>query len=96
MAEMIVIDEPNQDTYSRKAGVYLYQETQLWLENDRVHREDGPAMISPDGSARWYLNGAEITVSVWEFFKEQGWPHKKGLDDEAKKTAFKAKFLAPV
>lgn len=96
MADMIVIDEPNQDTYSRKAGVYLYQETQVWLENDRVHREDGPAVISPDGSVRWYINGSDITVLVWEFFKEQGWAHKKGLDDESKRAAFKSKFLATV
>lgn len=55
MTEMIVVEDRNQDDMSRKAGCYLYTDTRLWLENDQVHRVDGPAVISPDGVVRWYI-----------------------------------------
>jgi hypothetical protein len=47
MAEMIVVEDRNQDDLSRKAGCYLYVDTELWLEDDQVHRSDGPAIIAP-------------------------------------------------
>jgi hypothetical protein len=28
-----------------------------WLLNDKIHRENGPAVEWPDGEAHWYLNG---------------------------------------
>ena len=31
--------------------------SQRWYLNDKLHREDGPAIICPDGTQRWYLNG---------------------------------------
>jgi hypothetical protein len=31
--------------------------TQRWWLNGNLHREDGPAIIRPDGSEWWYLNG---------------------------------------
>ena len=31
--------------------------TQFWYQNDKYHREDGPAVIWADGSQEWYLNG---------------------------------------
>jgi hypothetical protein len=40
MAEMITVDDRNQDTLSRKAGRYLYVDTRLWLEDEQVHRGD--------------------------------------------------------
>ncbi len=55
MTEMIVVEDRNQDDMSRKAGCYLYTDTRLWLENDQVHRGDGPAVVSPDGVERWYI-----------------------------------------
>ena len=30
---------------------------EMWYQNDRLHREDGPA----DGSHRWFLNGERFT-----------------------------------
>ena len=71
MAEMIVIDEPNQDTYSRLAGVYLYQETQVWIENNKVHREDGPAVISPD-VVRGVHEGTASLGICWDAADLQG------------------------
>ena len=29
----------------------------FWCLNDKLHREDGPAMEWADGSKSWYLNG---------------------------------------
>ena len=31
--------------------------TKEWYLNDKLHREDGPAMEFADGSKCWYLNG---------------------------------------
>jgi hypothetical protein len=28
-----------------------------WFLNDRLHREDGPAVERADGTKAWYLNG---------------------------------------
>lgn len=30
---------------------------QIWTKNDRLHREDGPAVTYPDGTRAWYKNG---------------------------------------
>jgi hypothetical protein len=31
--------------------------TKYWYLNDKLHREDGPAIEYADGSKQWYLNG---------------------------------------
>jgi hypothetical protein len=92
MPSPVVVEETNQDDLSRKAGCYLYCETQIWLEDDRVHRGDGPAVVSPDGSVRWYLNGKEVSLAVNTFFYENRWPLRPGLDTDEKRALFKAKF----
>jgi hypothetical protein len=93
MAEMIVVEERNQDDMSRKAGCYLYTETKLWLENDVVHRADGPAVIFPDGAVRWYLRGKEVTREVSTFLMENNWPVQKQLDSPEKVALFQERFL---
>jgi len=93
MAEMIVVEDRNQDDLSRKAGCYLYTDTQLWLENDVVHRDDGPAVISPDGVKRWYIRGKEITRDVNVFFFQNQWPARRGLDTAEKTACFQTAFL---
>ena len=35
--------------------------TQYWRLNGQLHREDGPAVITPSGKRLWYLNGKEIS-----------------------------------
>ena len=92
MAEMIVVEEFNQDDLSRKAGCYLYADTQLWLEGDLVHRENGPAVISPDGVERWYIRGKDMTAEVRGFLSHNKWRMAQGLDTEEKKASFKAHF----
>jgi hypothetical protein len=92
VAEMRLIDETNQDDMGRLLGYYIYADTQIWFEGDKVHRTDGPAVISPDGVERWYVNGKEITIDVRGFFGEHNWNPKKGLDMPEKRAAFEAAF----
>jgi hypothetical protein len=35
--------------------------TKEWYLNNKLHREDGPAMEYADGSKSWYLNGIELS-----------------------------------
>ena len=28
----------------------------IWMQDECIHREDGPAVESPDGSKHWFLN----------------------------------------
>ena len=93
MAEMIVVEDRNQDDMSRKAGCYLYCDTRLWLENDVVHRGDGPAVIFPDGVERWYINGKEVTRDVTTLFLKQNWSVQQGLDTAEKLALFQAHFV---
>ena len=90
---MIVVEERNQDDMSRKAGCYLYMDTKLWLEDDVVHRGDGPAVISPDGVERWYIRGKDVTRDVNNFFFQNKWPTRSGLDSADKIALFQAQFL---
>jgi hypothetical protein len=92
MTGMIVVEDRNQDDMSRKAGCYLYADTQLWLENDLVHRSDGPAVIFPDGAERWYIRGKEVTRDVNTFFYKNKWPARRGLDTSEKMALFHAHF----
>jgi len=32
-----------------------------WYLNDKLHREDGPAVEWASGTKRWYLNGKQLT-----------------------------------
>ena len=90
---MIVVEDRNQDDMSRKAGCYLYTDTRFWLENDQVHRGDGPAVISPDGVERWYIWGKDVTRDVNNFFFQNKWPAQRGLDTAEKMTLFRVQFL---
>ena len=43
--------------------------TNFWFLNDKLHREDGPAVEIPDGTKFWYLNDKEVhpetLVDLW-------------------------------
>ena len=93
MTKMIMVEDRNQDDMSRKAGCYLYADTRLWLEDDMVHRADGPAVVSPDGVERWYIRGKEVTRDVNAFFFRNKWPARRGLDTAEKIASFQAQFL---
>jgi len=88
MTEMLLVEDRNQDDLSRKAGCYLYVDTQLWLDDGLVHRADGPAIVFPDGATRWYACGKEVTREVTTFFIAQKWPVPAGLDTPEKRLRF--------
>jgi len=90
---MLQVDERNQDDLSRLAGCYLYTGTHVNVEEGVVHREDGPAVIFPDGVARWYVRGKEVTRAVNTLFYENKWPIASGLDTDAKRARFAEVFL---
>lgn len=92
--EMIVVEESNQDDLSRLAGCYLYSGSKIWTEKGAPHREDGPAVIFPDGVVRWYIHGKEITRAVNMFFYENKWTIQDGLNTQDKLRLFQEKFLS--
>ncbi len=93
MSERVEVVEENQDDMGRIVGYYCYVGTQIWFEDGKVHRTDGPAVITLDGIERFYLHGTEITQDVRQFLAEHKWNPKKGLDRPEKVTAFQEKFV---
>jgi len=59
----------NKTTYDAANGITIFHfengrtmklwnnTRQVWYLNGKLHREDGPAAIDPNGTKRWYLNG---------------------------------------
>lgn len=41
--------------------------TKRWYLNGEFHREDGPAIIYPDGDYRWYIHGQLISTTQTGF-----------------------------
>ena len=37
-----------------------------WFLNDKLHREDGPAIELANGYKAWYLNGEELAEDKWK------------------------------
>jgi hypothetical protein len=35
----------------------MLNRSRYWTKNDKLHREDGPAIEKYDGSKYWYING---------------------------------------
>jgi hypothetical protein len=93
MTKMIVVEDRNQDDMSREAGCYLYVDTELWLEDDLVHRMDGPAVTFPDGVEKWYLKGRDVTRDMKTLFIKYKWAPQKGLDTPEKMALFQAHFF---
>jgi hypothetical protein len=89
---MRLVDEVNQDDTGRLLGYYIYVDSQVWFEDGKVHRTDGPAVITVDGIERWYLHGKEITLDVRAFLAAHKWSSKRGLDTPEKLAAFKETF----
>lgn len=38
-------------------GLVVNNEIKYWYQNNRLHREDGPAVIYPNGVSEWYSKG---------------------------------------
>ena len=41
----------------KEYDIYEYDGSKYWYLNDKLHREDGPAVEHSDGTKSWYLNG---------------------------------------
>ncbi|ARN81022.1 aldehyde dehydrogenase [Methylocystis bryophila] len=93
MSSMTIVEEANRDALTRLAGFYLFLDTRLWMEEGNIHREDGPAIVFPDGALRWFVRGREVTREVNTFFYENKWPIKTGLDSTEKLALFQARFI---
>jgi len=52
-----------------KNGLVVEDCNKRWYLNDELHRVDGPAVESADGSKFWYLHGKKHRVDgpAWEF-----------------------------
>lgn len=92
MAEWLEITEENRDEWSRR-GIYLFLGTRLSYQDDLVHCEEGPAILTPDGVERWYVHGEEITAEVKTLFQDKKWKLADGLDTQDKISLFKATFV---
>jgi hypothetical protein len=48
-------------------GSYIdYHDTQRWYNDiGELHRDDGPAVVYPDGGAYWYLYGGIHSLNTW-------------------------------
>ncbi len=93
MSSMTVVEEANRDALTQLAGIYLFLDTHLWMEDGVIHRGDGPAIEFPDGVARWVIRGKEMTREVNTFFYDNKWPIKTGLDTDEKLALFRARFI---
>jgi hypothetical protein len=60
-------------------GSYIDEDGEhLWFnEAGEYHREDGPALIWPDGCAHWYINGHN-------YYSFRSWLDDLDVTDEAK------------
>jgi len=52
---------------------YVFGTTCYYL-NGKLHREDGPAVIYPNGIIEYFLNGKNITIEVEEWIEENNIP----------------------
>lgn len=43
--------------------------SKAWRRDAALHREDGPALIKPDGTQEWYIGGTQLThveFALWQ------------------------------
>ena len=48
-------------TVMKEYNVQVFENKTEWRVNDKLHRDDGPAVEYPDGDSEWYLNGVLYT-----------------------------------
>ena len=54
----------------------LHMPIMIWYQNGKLHREDGPASVSPCGDEFWYQNGVRHRTdgpAVWRPNRDSGW-----------------------
>ena len=48
----------------------------IWMQDECIHREDGPAIIRPDGTVEFWLHGHQVSHEEFNF-----WLAKKTLNE---------------
>jgi len=65
------------NTDAQKTIVILSNGDQQWFLNDRLHREDGPAIIRSNGTVAWYLNNRlhreDGPTAIWSDGSQHWW-----------------------
>ena len=69
--------------------------TKSWWLNDKLHREDGPAVECANGTKSWFLNGElhreDGPAVEWADGDKEWWLNGKEVtEEEHKKRAYKA------
>jgi hypothetical protein len=63
--------------------------TQEWYLNDKLHREDGPAVIWASGTQYWFLNGKrhreDGPAIIWADGTQSWYLHDTYITDEVNK-----------
>ena len=50
-------------------SVIVCDKCKIWIQNDKLHRMDGPAIESSNGSKFWYIDGVEYTEDEFNNLK---------------------------
>jgi hypothetical protein len=80
-----------------KTGMFEYASgVRMWKLDSKIHREDGPAIIQPDGHKEWWVNGLRhridgpaiewINGDKWWFLDDIGMPFETWLDNNPDMT----------
>ena len=68
--------------------------TKRWYLNDRLHREDGPAIEWVEGDKCWYLNDVSYTKEDW---KKKVYPVKElTVSEISKMLGYEVKIVKGV
>ena len=70
----------------------------IWIQNDKVHRLDGPAYIADDGSGevRWFVDDINVTESVSQWMSSGAVPENHEDWTDQHKMLFKLVYGKPV
>jgi len=65
----------------------------FWYVNEKLHREDGPAIITSDGYQAWFINGNAISdAEIIEWIKEYNISQDWNTWGNQEKILFKLRF----
>jgi hypothetical protein len=57
-AAILLVPKPAELNLGDGRSVFVYENgDRVWMKNEKLHREDGPALEFQDGIRKWYLNG---------------------------------------
>lgn len=71
--------------------VRVYCDRTIWLQNNKRHREDGPAIEYKDGKKLWFLEGVNLTKE--EHNKKVSLVKEMTVEEISKQLGFKVKII---